>query len=79
MIVPALSKTKTYVTGDFKTVGAMVKALSTVDGVGLARPACEEPRLPNDILSGRVKGAIKQRLDDNNFWLTNVAAGKNTA
>jgi len=74
-IVPGLEKTKTYITGGFKTVGAMIKALETVDGVGLARPACEEPRLPNAILSGKVKGAIKQRLDDQNFGLTNVAAG----
>ncbi|KAL8917868.1 MAG: hypothetical protein Q9208_007690 [Pyrenodesmia sp. 3 TL-2023] len=74
-IVPALSKTKTYITGGFKTVGAMVTALNTVDGVGLARPVCQEPRLCADILSGKVKGAIKQRLDENNFGLTNVAAG----
>lgn len=74
-IVPALSKTKTYITGGFKTVGAMVNALKTVDGVGLARPVCQEPRLCADILSGKVKGAIKQRLDENNFGLTNVAAG----
>ena len=74
-IVPALSKTRTFITGGFKTVGAMVKALDTVDGVGLARPICQEPRLCADILSGKVKGAIKQRLDENNFGLTNVAAG----
>ena len=74
-VVPALNNTKTYVTGGFKTVGAMVKALKTVDGVGLARPVCQEPRLCGDILSGKVKGAIKQRLDENNFGLTNVAAG----
>ena len=74
-IVPALSKTKTYITGGFKTVGAMVNALNTVDGVGLARPVCQEPRLCSAILSGKVKGAIKQRLDANNFGLTNVAAG----
>lgn len=74
-IVPALSKTRSYITGGFKTVGAMVKALDTVDGVGLARPVCVEPRLCADILSGNVKGAIKQRLDDNDFGLTNVAAG----
>lgn len=74
-IVPALTKTKTFVTGGFKTVGAMVHALNTVDGVGLARPVCQEPRLCSDILSGKVKGAIKQRLDQNNFGLTNVAAG----
>ncbi|KAL8831922.1 MAG: hypothetical protein Q9170_005084 [Blastenia crenularia] len=74
-IVPALSKTKTFVTGGFKTVGAMVSALNTVDGVGLARPVCQEPRLCADILSGKVKGAIKQRLDENDFGITNVAAG----
>ena len=56
-------------------MGAMVDALSTVDGVGLARPVCQEPRLCKDILSGEVRGAIKQRLDENNFGLTNVAAG----
>ena len=75
VIVPGLKKTKSYITGGFKTVGAMVKALETVDGVGLARPVCQEPRLCADILAGKVKGAIKQRLDESNFGLTNVAAG----
>lgn len=74
-IVKPLTKTRTYVTGGFKTVGAMTKALDTVDGVGLARPACQEPLLPKDILEGKVTGAIKLKLDDNNFGLTNVAAG----
>ena len=74
-IVPALNKTKTYITGGFKTVGAMVQALDTVDGVGLARPVCQEPRLCKDILEGRVRGAILPRLDQQNFGLTNVAAG----
>lgn len=74
-IVPALSRTKTYVTGGFKSVGAMVNALNTVDGIGLARPVCQEPRLCTAILKGEVKGAIKQRLDESNFGLTNVAAG----
>ncbi|KAL9018366.1 MAG: hypothetical protein Q9185_004335 [Variospora sp. 1 TL-2023] len=74
-IVPALSQTKTYITGGFKTVGAMARALDTVDGVGLTRPVCQEPRLCADILAGKVRGAIKQRLDDDDFGLTNVAAG----
>lgn len=74
-IVPALTKTKTYVTGGFKTVGAMVNALDTVDGVGLARPVCQEPRLCKAILNGQVKGAIEQKIDMDNFGLTNVAAG----
>ncbi|KAM0721123.1 hypothetical protein Q7P37_003409 [Cladosporium fusiforme] len=74
-ITPALTKTKVYVTGGFKTVGAMVRALDTVDGVGLARPVCQEPRLCKDILSGRVNGAIQMQMDDNDFGITNVAAG----
>lgn len=74
-IVPGLTKTKTYVTGGFKTVGAMVSALNTVDGVGLARPVCQEPHLCKDILEGKVLGAIHQKIDMENFGLTNVAAG----
>lgn len=35
LIAPGLKKTKVYVTGGFKTVGAMISALGTVDGVGL--------------------------------------------
>ena len=75
IIAPALKKTKVYVTGGFKTVGAMVNAVSTVDGVGLARPACQEPRLPKDILEGKVKGAIKMRFDENDFGIRLIAAG----
>lgn len=74
-ITPGLTKTKTYVTGGLKTVGAMVKALDAVDGVGLARPAAQEFELPKLILSGKVTGAIEQAIDQNNFGLTNVAAG----
>ena len=75
LICPSLSKSKVYVTGGFKTVGAMVDALATIDGVGLGRPACQEPNLPKDILSGMVKGAIQTRLDESNFGLQVVAAG----
>lgn len=74
-IVTPLKQTRTYVTGGFRTVGAMVNALHTVDGIGLARPICQEPRICKDILEGKVKGAIKQRIDQDNFALTNVAAG----
>ncbi|KAG8628475.1 hypothetical protein KVT40_004348 [Elsinoe batatas] len=75
LIAPVLSQTRTYVTGGFKTVGAMVKSLETVDGVGLARPVCQEPRLAKDMLEGKVNGAIELLLDDNDFGITNVAAG----
>jgi 2,4-dienoyl-CoA reductase-like NADH-dependent reductase (Old Yellow Enzyme family) len=74
-IVKPLTKTRTYITGGFKTVGAMVKALDTVDGVGLARPTCQEFRIAKDMLDGKISGAIKQLLDENDFGITNVAAG----
>lgn len=75
LIAPAMKKTKVYITGGLKTVGAMVDVLQSVDGVGLARPLCQEPHLCKDILEGKVKGAIKQLVDDSNFGLTNVIAG----
>ena len=68
LIALALKKTKVYVTGGFKTVGAMINALSACDGVGLARPACQEPRLPRDILSGKVKGAIENANRSGRLW-----------
>ncbi|TGO29715.1 hypothetical protein BPAE_0012g00700 [Botrytis paeoniae] len=74
-IVKPLTKTKTYVTGGFKTVGAMVSALDTVDGVGIARPAAQEFRLAKDILEGRVTGAKKMAVDENDFLFSNIAAG----
>lgn len=74
-IAPALKATKTYVTGGFRTVEGMIRGLEIVDAVGLARPVCQEFRLPKDILSGKVRAAVKQKLDQNDFGLTNVAAG----
>lgn len=77
-IVPGLSKTKVYVTGGFKSVGAMVDAVKPkgmVDGVGLARPLCQEPRFCKDVLDGKITGAIKLKADDSDFGLTNVIAG----
>ncbi|KAF7911885.1 uncharacterized protein EAE98_011828 [Botrytis deweyae] len=74
-IVKPLTKTKAYVTGGFKTVGAMVSALDTVDGVGIGRPAAQEFRLPKDILEGRVTGVKKVAVDENDFLFTNIAAG----
>lgn len=75
LIAPMLTKTKVFVTGGFKTVGGMVKALERVDGVGIARPFAQEPWLARDLLAGSIKGAIKQRPDENNYGLTNVIAG----
>lgn len=74
-IVSRLKNTRTFVTGGFKTVAGMVAALETVDGVGLARPVCQEFHFARDILGGKIKGAIDQKLDQQNFGLTNIAAG----
>ncbi|KIW90333.1 uncharacterized protein Z519_08977 [Cladophialophora bantiana CBS 173.52] len=74
-ITPGLKKTKTYVTGGFKTLDGMVNALKTVDGVGLGRPVCQEFRIAKDMLEGKISGAIKQKVDQDDFGLTNVIAG----
>ncbi|KAE8377495.1 hypothetical protein BDV26DRAFT_281787 [Aspergillus bertholletiae] len=75
MIAPLLSKTKSYITGGFRTASGMVAAMKTVDGIGLARPTCQEFRLPRDILEGQVTGVIEQKVDQQNFGLTSAAAG----
>jgi 2,4-dienoyl-CoA reductase-like NADH-dependent reductase (Old Yellow Enzyme family) len=75
LITPNLAKTKTYVTGGFQSVGAMVNALKTVDGIGLARPVCQEFKLTKDMIDGKISGAIDQKVDRDNFGLTNVIAG----
>ncbi|KAF9766376.1 hypothetical protein IL306_001235 [Fusarium sp. DS 682] len=58
-ITPVLNKTKSYTSGGFRTALGMVKAIGTVDGIGLARPAAQEPMLSKDILTGNITGAIK--------------------
>lgn len=75
LVVPGLTKTKTYVTGGLKTVEGMVKALETVDGVGLGRSLCQEPNICAHILSGQVKGALHQKLNMLDFGATAGAAG----
>ena len=75
IIAPALKQANTFVTGGFKTVGAIVKALQIVDSVGLARPLCQKSRLCVEILAGNFKGAIMQHPDQSNYALTNIVAG----
>ncbi|KAK8099039.1 NADH:flavin oxidoreductase/NADH oxidase [Apiospora kogelbergensis] len=74
-IAPQLKKTKAYVTGGLRSASAMVGALESVHGVGLARPITHEFDLPNKILSGKVTGALDYKLDEQDFGITNVAAG----
>ncbi|KAL0930171.1 nadh oxidase [Colletotrichum truncatum] len=66
-------KTKAYIVGGMRTVGAMVKALDIVDGVALGRPGAQEFRIASDILGGRVTGAIRpvqMMEDDFGFGMT---------
>lgn len=63
-VVPALGpadkrRTKVFITGGLRSAGAMVEALDVVDGVGIARPAVQEPSLALSLLAGQVTGAIK--------------------
>lgn len=58
-ITPVLDKTRSYTSGGFRTSSGMVGAIATVDGVGLARAAAQEPYLPRDILSGAIAAAIR--------------------
>ncbi|RAH72288.1 NADH:flavin oxidoreductase/NADH oxidase family protein [Aspergillus aculeatinus CBS 121060] len=74
MIVSSLSKTKAYLTGGFRTAEVMVHGLETLDGIGLARPLCQEPYLCRDILSGKATGALRQAINPYDFGLTAVAA-----
>lgn len=73
--VASARKMKAYTTGGFHTVDAMVKALDVVDGVGLARAACQEPRLPLDILSSKVLGIMKYAMDEGDLYKRMSAAG----
>lgn len=76
MMAPNLTKTKSYLVGGLRTVGAMVQVLDTVDAVALGRPLCQEPWLCRDLLSGKVKGAIIQKGDPTDFLFNTIAAGK---
>ncbi|KAF9542926.1 hypothetical protein EC957_001442 [Mortierella hygrophila] len=61
----ALKSTKIILTGGFVTASAMADSLKStnsgthIDMVGLGRALCQEPNLPNLILSGAVTGAVR--------------------
>ncbi|KAJ1335139.1 2,4-dienoyl-CoA reductase (NADPH2) [Microdochium nivale] len=74
-ICPNLKKTKVYVTGGFRSAGAMAAALKSIDGVGLGRPVAHEFDLAKKIISGEVPAAIETLLNESDFGPTNVAAG----
>lgn len=74
LIVPSLTKTKSYVTGGFRTVSGMVEALNVVDGVGLGRPLCQEPYLCSHILAGKVNSSVALQLSQYDFLTTAMAS-----
>ncbi|KAI0009944.1 NADH oxidase [Xylariaceae sp. FL0662B] len=72
LIVPHVTRTRCFITGGIRTVGAMVDALkSGLDGVGLGRPSTTEPRLPMELLVKGRKACIKPLIGD-----ANVLAGE---
>ncbi|KAK1998395.1 FMN-linked oxidoreductase [Colletotrichum falcatum] len=71
-------RTKAYIVGGMRSVGAMVKALDVVDGVSLGRPAAHEFRIASDVLEGRVAGAIRPTdMLEADFGFEMAAAGAN--
>lgn len=76
LIAPNFNKTKTYLVGGLRTVGAMVKCLDIVDAVAVGRPACQESDFAKKILSGEIKSAIIQKGDPGDYLMNTIAAGK---
>lgn len=81
-IVPRLGsnsahrRTKVFLTGGLRTIDAMSDALATVDAVGIARPAAQEPWIARDLLSCKVSGVITPLSPfDNDSVLSNGMAG----
>ncbi|KAJ5161434.1 Aldolase-type TIM barrel [Penicillium capsulatum] len=70
MVVSSLTKTKSYLTGGFRSVEGMVNGLKTLDGVGLARPLCQEPFLCRDILHKNIPGSLIPAMNEYDFGLT---------
>lgn len=81
-IVPQLGSdaahrcTKVFLTGGLRTIDAISNALATVDAVGMARPAAQEPWIARDFLAGKVSGAIHPLSPfENDSALSNGMAG----
>lgn len=66
-----------WVTGGFRTAKAMIEAITngSTQGIGLARPVTDEFDLPNLLIKGKVPSSRKTLLDENDFGITNMAAG----
>ncbi|KAF1756891.1 hypothetical protein GCK72_013345 [Caenorhabditis remanei] len=76
-IRPVFKNTVVYLTGGFRTVGAMVDAVqrNTTQGIGLGRPVTAEPDLPKKILNGSVHSAIQDAFNPNDMIKQILASG----
>jgi 2,4-dienoyl-CoA reductase-like NADH-dependent reductase (Old Yellow Enzyme family) len=76
-VVVASRKTmRAYITGGLRSAAAMVAALDVVDGVGIGKPAAQEPGIGRNILEGKVVGALKPvESIESSFPVYSVAVG----
>ncbi|CAB3406350.1 unnamed protein product [Caenorhabditis bovis] len=76
-IRPSFKNTVVYLTGGFRTVGAMVKAINenATQVIGLGRPITAEPDLPKKILSEEVFSASEPQFSPDDFGATLQACG----
>jgi len=76
VVRPSL-KIPVFVTGGFQTAAAMIKAIhnGSTDGIGLARPVCEEPQLPKQLIEGKLHAKVASKIDYNDFGTWNSFGG----
>ncbi|EOO04171.1 putative nadh oxidase protein [Phaeoacremonium minimum UCRPA7] len=74
-IVKPLKSIKVYTTGGFKTLDGMLDALNVVDGVGIGKAACQEPRLPRALQSGKASGILKYAYSEEDYLKRLFASG----
>lgn len=72
---PQIKKAAVYLTGGFRTVPGMIRAIrnNETDGVSLARPVAAEPDLPRKILNQGVQSAALTQFE-NDFLIGLPAA-----
>ncbi|CAJ0954895.1 unnamed protein product, partial [Mesorhabditis belari] len=77
-IRPVFRNTKMFVTGGFRTVEGMVKAVESgaCDGIGMGRPIASEPDLPKKILAGLAKSAPDTKVNHDIFASGAAAAAQ---
>lgn len=77
VIRAGVSKATIWTTGGFRTADAMVHAVKkgSTDGIGLGRPVTQDFALPRKLITGNAGASTPTLLDEQDFLITNVAAG----